>query len=190
MLAGKGFKKVYNLSGGIKSWDQETAFGDEYAGLELFSGNESAEKTLTVAYSLEQGLRDFYLSMAEKITVEKAKQSFTLLAEVEIKHQKSIFSLYRQVTGSRISRSEFEEKIVVRAAEGGLTTEQYLSLFGPTPTSTKEIAVVAISIEAQALDLYQRAAERSSAESRQYLLKIANEEQAHLNMLAQLVEES
>ncbi len=190
MLAGKGFNKVYNLSGGIKAWEKETAFGDEYAGLEMFSGNETPEKTLAVAYSLEQGLREFYLGMAEKIGDAKIKKSFIFLADVEIKHQKSIFALYQQISGSQIERAEFEKDIVVKASEGGLTTEQYIALFGPSPQSTREIAAVAISIEAQALDLYQRAAEHSSSESKEFLLKIANEEQAHLNMLAKLFEES
>lgn len=190
MLTGKGFKKVYNLSGGLKAWKNETAFGDEYAGLEMFTGNESVEKTLIVAYSLEQGLREFYLSMAEKIDNADAKKSFTLLADVEIKHQNSIFKLYQQISDVQIERAEFEKKIVVTASEGGLTTDQYISLFGPSPQSTKEVAAIAISIEAQALDLYQRAAEHSTSETKEFLLKIANEEQAHLNMLAKLFEES
>jgi rubrerythrin len=128
--------------------------------------------------------------MAEQIPSEKAKKSFIFLADVEIKHQKSIFALYLEVSATDIDRAEFEKKIVVKAAEGGLTTDQYIALFGPSPQSTKEIAAVAISIEAQALDLYQRAALRSPPETGEVLLKIANEEQAHLNMLAQLFEES
>jgi len=55
MLAGKGFENIYNLSGGIKGWENETAFGGEEQGLELFTGNESPEKILAVAYSLEGG---------------------------------------------------------------------------------------------------------------------------------------
>lgn len=190
MLVGKGFREVYNLSGGIKAWENETAFGDEYAGLELFSGRETPEETLVMAYSLEQGLRDFYLGMVEKISNEKAKKIFTLLADVEIKHQNSIFAHYQQISGSKTDRGEFEQGLVANVAEGGLTTDQYVALFGPSPSSVREIAAVAISIEAQALDLYQRAAEVSDGKSREFLIKIADEEQAHLSMLAKLVDES
>lgn len=190
MLVGKGFREVYNLSGGIKAWENETAFGDEYAGLELFSGHETLKETLTVAYSLEQGLRDFYLGMVEKISDAKAKNILTLLADVEIKHQSSIFAQYLHISGAKLDRNEFEKGLVVKAAEGGLSTDQYVALFGPSPSSVRDIATAAISIEAQALDLYQKAADVSSGPNKEFLLKIATEEQAHLNTLARLVEES
>ena len=57
MLAGKGFEEVYNMSGGIKAWLSGKAVGREEVGLALFSGKESIEETLQVAYSLEAGLR-------------------------------------------------------------------------------------------------------------------------------------
>lgn len=56
MMAAKGFSDVYNLSGGFKAWKGEAAFGAEEKGLELFTGKESVEKTLVIAYSLEEGL--------------------------------------------------------------------------------------------------------------------------------------
>ncbi len=59
MLAGKGFKKVYNVSGGIRAWQSQTAVGPQDLGIRLFSGGESPEEVLTVAYSLEEGLQNF-----------------------------------------------------------------------------------------------------------------------------------
>ena len=40
MLAGKGFSRVYNLSGGIKAWEKATAIGPEDLGMEFFTGKE------------------------------------------------------------------------------------------------------------------------------------------------------
>lgn len=37
MLAGKGFDQVINLSGGIKAWEDPTAFGTEDQGLDLYT---------------------------------------------------------------------------------------------------------------------------------------------------------
>jgi sulfur-carrier protein adenylyltransferase/sulfurtransferase len=62
MLSGKGFKQVINMSGGVKAWDDPVAFGSEEQGLDLLTGYESIEETLVIAYSLEAGLRDFYLT--------------------------------------------------------------------------------------------------------------------------------
>jgi len=54
MLVGQGFENVINLSGGFKAWTGERAYFGEEKGLELFSGHEEIEKTLTVAYSMEE----------------------------------------------------------------------------------------------------------------------------------------
>ena len=65
MLAGKGYQ-VYNISGGINKWDSQAAYGLPEQDLELFTGHESPQKTLNVAFALEEGLHEFYLSMAAR----------------------------------------------------------------------------------------------------------------------------
>ncbi|MEW6671788.1 MAG: rhodanese-like domain-containing protein [Thermodesulfobacteriota bacterium] len=189
MLSGKGFQTVYNLSGGFKSWQGRAAFGGEEKGLELFSGNESPEKTLSVAYSLEAGLRDFYGSMESRVGNFNARQLFQKLFEIEIKHQERIFNEYLAITGKQHSRNEFEKQVVTRAAEGGLTTEEYTRMFLMDPDSATDVTELAMSIEAQALDLYMRAAEKSkNDQSRKMLMQIAREEQTHLKELGKLIE--
>lgn len=189
MLAGKGFENVYNLSGGFKAWKGEAAFGSEELGLELFTGDEPPEQTLVVAYSLENGLRDFYLSMIPRVQNEDVKNLFQKLSEIEVKHQDRIFDEYISITGKSANREEFEKNIVVTAAEGGLTTQEYTDLFQPDWESAKDIIALAMSIEAQALDLYVRAADRSSnPKSREALIQIADEEQVHLRQLGKLMD--
>ncbi len=189
MIAGKGFKRVYNLSGGIKAWNSEKAVGDKELGLNLFSGTESHEETLVVAYGLEAGLRDFYISMAEKVKHEKTKKLFQALSAIEIKHQDHLFHEYIRVSGKTMSREQFEEKMAVPAMEGGLTTEEYLSLYEPDLNVPEEVISLAMAIEAQALDLYQRAADRArDPESKSRLIKIADEERSHLEQLSRLFE--
>ena len=189
MLAGKGFKEVFNLSGGIKAWRTEKAFGQEELGLKLFSGKESPEETLIVAYSLEEGLREFYLSMVPKVKNENARQLFEKLSFIEVKHQDRIFDEYIKISGASVSRDEFKENIVVTAMEGGLTTEEYLKLYRPDLEVAEEVISLAMAIEAQALDLYQRAADRAETEESKYMLmQIATEERTHLEQLGKLFE--
>ena len=76
MLAGKGFDQVINMSGGIKAWNNPLAFGSEEQGLDLLTGNETVEEALIVAYSLEAGLRDFYLTMIDKVATDEVKSLF------------------------------------------------------------------------------------------------------------------
>jgi rubrerythrin len=189
MLNERGFRVVYNLAGGIKAWQGNIAVGDVDLGLELFSGRESAEETLIVAYGMEQGLRDFYLTTIAELQNPAVKKLFAQLADIEILHEDRIFALYLQTTATTISRQEFEGRIVVAAMEGGLTTEEYINRLQPNLEDVHEAVAIAMSIEAQALDLYQRAAQRSTTEqSRAVLTRIASEEQAHLNKLGELFE--
>jgi len=189
MLAGNGFDNVYNISGGFKTWKGEAAVGKEDLGLELFTGDESLEKTLVVAYSLEAGLGDFYASMIPRVKNKNAQNIFQKLSEIEVKHQDRIFNEYIRLSGKPLSRERFEENMVRTAVEGGLTTEEYTNLFQPDWESLSDIIELAMSIEAQALDLYLRAAHRSpDPESRKVLDQIGDEERAHLKQLGKLME--
>jgi len=189
MLNERGFKVVYNLAGGIKAWEGNIAVGDVDLGLELFSGRESPEETLIVAYGMEQGLRDFYLTTIPDLDNPEVKKLFSQLADIEILHQDRIFELYLKTTDETVSRKDFEGRIVVTAMEGGLTTEEYINRLQPNLEDVREAVAIAMSIEAQALDLYQRAAQRSSREqSRAVLTQIASEEQVHLNKLGELMD--
>lgn len=189
ILAGKGFKEIYNLSGGIKAWHSGAAFGPEDLGIDLFSGSESPEESLVVAYSLEEGLRDFYLSMVDQVQDKRARQLFEKLSAIEMKHQDRIFSEYLDISGTSISRDEFSKKIVTPAMEGGLTTEEYLAHYQLDLNVVTEVISMAMAIEAQALDLYQRASEIvANGKSKTALLAIADEERTHLQQLGKLFE--
>ena len=75
--------------------------------------------------------------------------------------------------------------------EGGLTTEEYLALYPTDFEAASEVISLAMGIEAQALDLYLRAADNSTqADTRQVLLHIAEEERAHLKLLGELLDET
>ena len=164
MLAGKGFKDVINMAGGIKAWNSNTAVGSEDLGLHLFTGQETPEETLIVAYSLEEGLREFYVSMIPEVKNDDARQLFEKLSAIEIKHQDRIFAEYCKITGTDVNRDEFEKDVVAPAMEGGLTTEEYLKLYEPDLEVVAEVISLAMAIEAQALDLYQRASEKAASE--------------------------
>ena len=190
MLAGKGFKQVINVAGGFKAWDSETAIGDETQGMALFSGDETPQETLITAFSLEQGLREFYIAMTDKVKDEAAKKLFTQLADIEIKHQDRIFEHYLSLSDETTpSRETFESQIVSEAMEGGMTSQEYAQRFNPDWESVTDIISLAMSIEAQALDMYSRAATQAkSNESKKVLTQIAQEERSHLQQLGKLME--
>ncbi len=191
MLAGKGFKEVINVSGGIKAWQSEIALGPQDLGVDLFSGKEAPEEVLQAAYSLEQGLRDFYLTLGSRATNPKVKALFSKLAEIELNHQKSIYLAYLDIDGAtkKMTQKDFERMVEIKSLEGGLSTEQYLELFNPDLNKETDVISLAMSIEAQALDLYQRVTfSIDHPDSRQVVQKIANEEKTHLESLGKLMD--
>jgi rubrerythrin len=82
---------------------------------------------LVVAYSLEDGLRDFYLAMLAKQNNAKVKAIFQKLSDIEIKHKERVFAEYLKVSGKRRTMSSnLKETWWLTAVEGGLTTEEYI----------------------------------------------------------------
>ena len=76
-------------------------------------------------------------------------------------HQDRIFDEYVKIAGTSVSRDEFAGTVVAPAMEGGLTTEEYLKLYQTDLDVPEEVISLAMAIESQALDLYQRAADRA-----------------------------
>lgn len=189
MLAGKGFNKVYNLSGGIKAWNKKVAVGPEDEGLRLFTLDAGPEEAIIIGFGLETGLRDFYLSMQKRVASEPSQALFAKLASIEVIHQERLANLYNEITGTAASVADFAQKVVEPAMEGGLTTEEYLQLYHTDLESESEVIGLALAIEAQALDLYLRAAEKSSREqAKKVLFRIAEEERSHIASLGQLMD--
>lgn len=189
MLSGKGFDEVYNLKGGYKGWIGKSAFGPEDAGMHVFSGSESLHDVLVTAYSLEQGLREFYLAMKDKAQSDEARSLFDQLAGIEEKHKDRIFEQFRNLEQVQQDREGFEEQVVAREMEGGMTSEEYLQRVSPNLESQRDIVDLAMSIEAQALDLYERAAQRFSEQDVvSFLGWMSDEEKSHLTRLGQLMD--
>jgi rubrerythrin len=65
-----------------------------------------------------------------------------------------------------------------------------MSIYKPDIEVEEEVISLAMAIEAQALDLYQRAAQRAEdAASQKMLYQIASEERSHLEQLGKLFEQ-
>ncbi len=156
--------------------------------MEVFANISTAEELLRTAYSLEEGLKDFYLSMIQRISSTEVQTLFQQLATIEDLHKDRIFSEYCILTGET-DRQAFEEKIAVEVIEGGMTTDDYLDLFSADLNNATEVIALAMSIEAQALDLYTRAGREVGSDKLEALLaRIASEEKNHLQQLGKLMD--
>lgn len=180
---------MYNVAGGIKAWEAGVAVGPPDLGMDLFVGREEPLEVLKTAYSLEEGLRDFYVSMADKAGEPKVASLFLKLSEIEVKHQESIVDAYRGMGHPDITAGDFRAMVDEKAVEGGMSTDAYLAMFDPDLSSAVEVISLAMSIEAQALDLYRRvAADVKDTAAKGVVLSIADEEKVHLKSLGKLME--
>lgn len=126
--------------------------------------------------------------MSDQVSGTAVRELFGRLAQIEIKHQERIFTEYQKASMTEESLDNFERHLLANSMEGGLTTEQYLELYKPDLEVTIEVVSLAMAIEAQALDLYQRTADRAPSEDiQQALLRLADDERAHLKQLGDLL---
>ena len=190
MLSGQGYTAVYNLKGGFKAWNGEAAAGPEVDSLELFSGSETLTDLIVAAYGLEYGLQELYESMQPAVDNQEVSKLFEKLAKIEQGHKERLFQEYRKMNAEMANREDFEQQVVVKALEGGFTTEEVVNRMQQVQDSTSGILDVAMSIEAQALDLYQRAADsQPDKEGREFLKQLVDEEKSHLAQLGRLMDQ-
>lgn len=157
--------------------------------MDLFTGQEDPLDMLKIAYSMEQGLCEFYTKMEKQAENQRVKNLFTKLSEIEVKHQMSIYTAYSEINPEKTNRDEFETMVGLKALEGGLSTMEYIELFGSDLSGEIEVISLAMSIEAQALDLYLRLSSKvTNPKSRDIISQIAGEEKAHLASLGKLMD--
>jgi len=189
LLAGQGFKEVYNLKGGIKAWLGQTATGPQEMGMVFLTGEETPTDIITLAYGMEEGLRTFYLSMAESKEETEVVGVLSKLAEIEERHKERLFNLYVNIDQGNIDKAQFEKSILPKVMEGGFTTEEFLEQNGPALQTVMDVLNMAMMLETQALDLYLRYSQKTEdKESRTVLHNMADEEKAHLATLGRLMD--
>ena len=186
LLDGQGFRDITNLVGGISAWSGHTAFGPMELGLVEFTGSETPEEVVLKAYAMEHGLQIFYAQRADWAETMERIELFMKLAVFEDQHKDTLFTLYCRLTGSGMDQDEFEQLALGRegAVEGGVEISEFLDRHPDAFDDEQGILQLSAMIEAQALDYYQRCAERvDSNETREVLQLLAREEKAHLRVL-------
>ena len=163
--------------------------GPAEVGMARLSGNETPEEIITLAYGMEEGLRQFYKIMAEREEAAEVAGLLTQLAGIEEKHKQWLFDLYVTLDDSVTDRDSFEAGIVSDAMEGGFTTEEFLEKNREAMVTVPDVINVAMMLETQALDLYLRYSQRTrEMKGKEILFDMAEEEKAHLRSLGCLMD--
>lgn len=190
LLAGLGFKEVYNLKGGIKAWQGKKAVGPQELNLEMVRGDETPAEMIALAYAMEMGLGVFYRDMMEKSDDAELRALFSKLADIEVRHKKKLFELLAETDPPGKDVEAFEADIEPNILEGGFRLDDFMKKNEAFIQTVPEVLELAMMLETQALDLYLRFAQRSTnAQTKDTLFLIADEEKAHLQSLGDLLEE-
>lgn len=180
LLSGQDFASVFNMTGGIKAWQGHQATGSEIAGLEAFTGKEEFSDGLSLAYAMENGLQDFYRTLAERTSSLEDKKLYTKLMGFEDKHKARLLVEYRRVHGREAVPAHGEGAI-----EGGNRAQDLLAQAEAQLHGNRAILSFSMALETQALDLYSRMARKSEQiEVKDLFLQLASEEKIHLSWLA------
>jgi len=176
---------VYSLAGGIKAWEGNKAAGPEEAGLELFTGNEEFADGVSLAYAMEDGLQQFYSTLADEAALGELKKLYQRLARFEVKHKARLEEEYQARLKGGASQ-KLAETTSSGVMEGGRNIADFLRQIQGDLNNMTDVLELAMMLETQALDLYSRMAQKSSVGStRDLFLRLADEEKMHLGFLAE-----
>jgi rhodanese-related sulfurtransferase/rubrerythrin len=190
LLAGKGFEHVMSMDGGINAWNGAQAVGPRALGFSTIPDKLSPAELLERAWGMELALEHFYAGLARKADDAALAALYTRLAGFEVVHRRVLIELWSRLGNTDVAGFEARAKELSEPGvlEGGLSARDFLGLTGE-PEDSAEALELAMSIEAQALDLYtRRAALAKDADLRRALETLAAEENAHLKVLGAFVD--
>lgn len=164
------------MSGGIRAYEGDKAFGDEAFGMEFFVRGDFTD-VFRMSYAMEEGVQQLYLLLEEMCDDEAVKHLLDRLAQFEEGHKAKLETLFPDVLDG--------EAVSLDALEGGFDRQQILDHFQSREVSSKEVIELGMMLEIQACDLYSRLAEKAeSDETKKFFLFMVGEEKQHLKFLS------
>lgn len=189
LLINHGFDDVYHLMGGVEAWDQPVASGPVAFHLKFMRGDESPQEMILMGYNFEEGLRKFHEIVKNRTTDRELANLLASLIKAEESHKRTLLGLIPDK-----DRTEFERQISglddISVMEGGIDLDEFMERNESYLQTVSGYLELAMMIETQALDLYLRMAEASKQqETRDVLVRVSEEEKAHLAALGHLLEQ-
>lgn len=157
-------------------------------GMLHIKGDETPQEVIALSYGLEEGLRKFYAAAANLTRDPEVSRILSKLAEIEVRHKQKLFNLYVTIESDPPDKDIFEAGIDSELAEGGFNPDKLLEQSLPTFKSAPGVLDFAMMLEAQAMDLYMRYADKCEDHKvKKIFFKIADEEKGHLRNLGELL---
>ena len=176
----EGFKEVYRVENGLDGWNGNKALGHFELNLNLIKEDIEFPDALSMAYAMEEGLRQFYLEIARETTDDFYKKLYRKLASFEVEHKQAIAESYAVDNGKKLIEKEFAQQ-EGQILEGGSVTDETLIKTLANTSSVYDVFSLAIAFETQAFDFYVRLSRHAvKPEAKAFFLEMAEAEKAHL----------
>lgn len=177
ILQGQGFEEVYNVLGGIRAWKGFKIHGSETKGMEFFVPGEFVD-VFHMAYRMEEGLKQFYLALVDRVAPQDQKNLLKHMAHFEDGHKAKLLHQFKEM------RPDIEAEENFSAMEGGFDKDYILASYGSHLEDIEDIIHLGMMFETQAFDLYSRLARKEdNPKTRNFYEHMAKEEIAHLGQL-------
>ncbi len=168
-----------------------TADGPVELNMEIIRGDETPTEVIRLAYGMEHNLAVFYRKVKAQGDDQELAQLLDKLASIEDKHKQTLFELYDTMEPFPVDRQSFESDVSVTVLEGGFDPEEFMKKNQKFLTTRENVLDLSMMLEAQAMDLYMRFADRMQKQgAKDILFKISQEEKNHLEALGKLREKS
>jgi rhodanese-related sulfurtransferase/rubrerythrin len=193
LLCGLGFENVYNLDGGVRTWDYEVVKGT--AEDTLITGGEETFDVLVVALMLEKGALEFYTKAQKRVKDEKAAEVFKRLVAMEDTHLQRLYMRYSQLLWEMKSLlgaaeelpslDQLKDELSTVYMEGGMRINEELVKIGDLEfMDDLEALEIGLEKEYAAYDFYTRVVDTvDDHKTRNLLHELAGEEKGHINLL-------
>jgi rhodanese-related sulfurtransferase/rubrerythrin len=176
-------KTIYNLEGGILSWEGKTLKG--FPKIQVFDKTKEPVELLLTAMDLEKGAWRFYTYILKNFAVDPIIPTLEQLSKAEIAHARTVYGFWKKVASTPIAFDPLYESLKGEILEGGESLEEVLGyLKNIEENLCLRILELSIHMEYAAFDLYKTMAEREKDQTvRDSFLAIAQAEKSHMRML-------
>ncbi len=156
----------------------------------MISGKEGLQEAIVEAFSLEKGMREFYIYAVSKAKSNEARNTFMELRDWEDRHMQYIESLYQAIMGDREldSYEEFRNRVPSDRVESGIPIREAQAFFETRkPSDEIEIIDFALEMEGKAYDFYRRSSESAEDTNAQVVFReVMAQEKKHIDALRAL----
>jgi rubrerythrin len=177
------------MEGGMHAWQGLTAAGAPEAGMSFFTVGSLPEELIALAWTLEDGSRKFYASLAVTLADNEAAKLFTELTTAEEHHKATLLGLYRDVAAAEPG-TDFPRGIITAdedRMEGGVKVSEALEWAkGRDAFALLELSM---ALETDSYDLYIKMGRRVEGEkAKTVFARLVEEEKGHLGRMAALLD--